>query len=149
MLIISCWKHRWFYSEPGHQNPYKTVYSIFKFAKSHKYPLRRSAFTHCDNYIPSRLDFAKERFGGPFTTEQVENVKTFLRILLVLVALGPVFALEVPASFFIFPMFGLHFNYLQATLNEYCYGDFLWKFLVTLFNWDQVVPKLILFPLYI
>ena len=109
--------------EPGHQNPYKTVYSILKFAKIHKHPLRRSAFTHCDNYIPSRLDFAKERFGGTFTTEQVENVKTFLRILLVLVALGPVFALEVPASFFIFPMFGLHFHHLQATLNEDCNGD--------------------------
>ena len=30
------------------------------------------------SYIPSRLDFAKERFGGPFTTEQVETAKNFL-----------------------------------------------------------------------
>ena len=149
LLIISCWKNRWFYSEPRHQNPYKTVYSILKFAKIHKHPLRRSAFTHCDNYIPSRLDFDKERFGGPFTTEQVENVKTFLRILLVLVALGPVFVLEVPASFFIFPMFGLHFHHLQATLNEDCSGDSMWKLLAALLNWNQIVPKLILFPLYI
>ena len=79
LLLISYWKRRWFYNEPGHQNPYKTVYGVFKFAKNHKYPLRRSAFTHCDNYIPSRLDFAKERFGGPFTTEQVENVKNFFK----------------------------------------------------------------------
>ena len=62
LLVISYWKPRWFHSEPGHQNPYKTVYEVLKFAKSHKHPLRRSAFTHCDNYIPSRLDFAKERF---------------------------------------------------------------------------------------
>ena len=94
LLLISCWKRRWFHSEPGHHNPYKTVYDVIKFARSHKHPLQRSAFTHCDNYIPSRLDFAKERFGGPFTTEQVEDVKTFLRILLVLFAVGPVFALE-------------------------------------------------------
>ena len=103
LLLISYWKRKWFHSEPGHQNPYKTVYKVIKFAKSHKYPLQRSAFTHCDNSIPSRLDFAKERFGGPFTTEQVENVKTFLRILLILFAVGPIFALEVPASFLIAP----------------------------------------------
>ena len=102
LLLISCLKRQRFHIEPGHQNPYRTVYGIIKFAKSHKHPLQRSAFTHCDNYIPSRLDFAKERFGGPFTTEQVENVKTFLRILLILFAVGPVFALEVPGSVFIF-----------------------------------------------
>ena len=56
--------------------------------KGHKHPLQRSAFTFSENYIPSRLDFAKERFGGQFTTEQVENVKIFLRILLILFALG-------------------------------------------------------------
>ena len=39
LLLISYWKRRWFYSEPGHQNPYKAVYGVFKFAKNHKYPL--------------------------------------------------------------------------------------------------------------
>ena len=109
LLLISCWKRRWFHSEPGHHNPYKTVYDVIKFSKSHKHPLHRSAFTYCDNYIPSRLDFAKERFGGPFTTEQVEDVKTFLRILLVLLAVGPAFILEVPASYFIFPFLACTF----------------------------------------
>ena len=70
----------------------------------HKYPIKQSAFTHCDNYIPSRLDFAKDRYGRPFTTEQVENVKTFLQILLVLFAVGPVFCMEVAASDFVFPL---------------------------------------------
>ena len=60
LLLVSYWKRQWFLSEPGHQNPYKSVYGILKFAKGHKHPLRRSAFTHSDNYIPSRLDFAKE-----------------------------------------------------------------------------------------
>ena len=41
LLVISYWKRRWFHSEPGHQNPYKTVYEVLKFAKSHKHPLRR------------------------------------------------------------------------------------------------------------
>ena len=147
LLLISYWKRRWFYSEPGHQNPYKTVYGVFKFAKNHKYPLRRSAFTHCDNYIPSRLDFAKERFGGPCTIEQVENVKTFLRILLILFAVGPVFVLEVPASYFIAPLFSIHFHQIHIE-REYCSGKFLPDILMEILGW-VLAPILLLFPLYI
>ena len=75
LLLISCWKHQWFHIEHGYQNPYRIVYRILKFAKHHKRPLRCSAFTYSENYIPSRLDFAKERFGAPFTTEQVEMLR--------------------------------------------------------------------------
>ena len=71
------------------------------------------------------MDFAKERFGGPFTTEQVENVKTFFRILLVLFAIGPVFTLEVPASYFVAPLFGLHFHHYSANKQDYCSGKVL------------------------
>ena len=147
LLLISYWKRRWFYGEPGHQNPYKTVYGVFKFAKNHKYPLRRSAFTHCDNYIPSRLDFTKERFGGPFTTEQVENVKTFLRILLILLAVGPVFVLEVPASYFIAPLFSIHFHQFHME-REYCSVKFMLDILMEILGW-VLAPILLLFPLYI
>ena len=96
LLLSGYLKRKWFHIEPGHQKPYKTV----NFAKSHKHPLRCSAFTHNDDYVPSRLDFAKERFRGPFSTEQVENVKTSLRMLVILFTIGPSFALEVPASYF-------------------------------------------------
>jgi hypothetical protein len=135
LLLIGCLKRQWFHIEPGRQNPYKTVYNVINFAKSHKHPLRRSAFTHNDNYIPSRLDFAKERFGGPFTTEQVENVKIFLRMLAILLAIGPSFALEVPGSYFIFPLFGLHVIHrhgaptthtLKTIMNRHWPGKFLW-----------------------
>ena len=109
LLIISRWKRQWFHTEPGQENPYKIVFQVIQFARKLKYPVQRSAFTHSNDYIPSRIDFAKERYGDPFTTEQVENVKTFFRIsLLVLLALGPTFALEVPASFLVFPVFELH-----------------------------------------
>ena len=36
----------------------------------------------------------KEKYGGPFTVEKVENVKVFVSILKVLIALGPIFAVE-------------------------------------------------------
>ena len=108
ILIFSCWKRHWFYTEPGQRNPYKTVMKVLIFAKNHTYPLRRSAFTFDDRFVPTRIDFAKDMFGGPFTTEQVEDVKTFLRIMVVLLVLGPIYALEVPTSYFLFPTFSLH-----------------------------------------
>ena len=94
LMILTCWKRHWFYTEPGQNNPYKTVIKVLDFVRKHKYPLQRSAFTYCFNERPSRIDYAKERYGGPFTTEQVEDVKTFVRILLLLVSLGPIFAME-------------------------------------------------------
>ena len=71
LLIITCCKRQWFYTEPSHRNPYWNVLKVLNFARKHKYPLQRSAFTYCDDERPSRIDFAKSRYGGPFTTEQV------------------------------------------------------------------------------
>ena len=146
LLIISRWKRHWFYIEPGHQNPYKTVFNVIKFVKNHKHPLRRSAFTYCDDYVPSRIDFAKQRFGGPFTTEQVENVKTFLRIVTVLLATGPLFVLEVPASYFIFPLFGLHsLKYHKHIGRDYCKNGHVIVGTGSLMN---LFSTLVVFPVY-
>ena len=70
--------------EPKSQNPFKLVYQVVKYAIKHKYPRQRSAFTYCEDVIPSRIDFGKNKYGGPFTTEQVEDVKTLARIIIVL-----------------------------------------------------------------
>ena len=69
--------------EPITQNPFKLVYNVIKFAIKNKHPRCRSAFTYCEDELPSRLDLGKHKYGGPFTTEQVEDVKTFLRLLMV------------------------------------------------------------------
>ena len=73
----------WLIIEPKSQNPFQTVLRVLKYAARHKYPERRSAFTYGEKDIPSRIDFGKEKYGGPFTTTEVEDVKTFFRILLV------------------------------------------------------------------
>ena len=52
----------------------------------------KSAFTVNKDH-PPRLDLAKRRYGGPFTTLQVENVKTFYRLLLVLCSMVTVLIL--------------------------------------------------------
>ena len=58
------------------------------YTRKHRYPIQRSAFTYCDDEVPSRLDYAKERYGRPFTTEQVEDVKTFFKILMLCIDLA-------------------------------------------------------------
>ena len=89
-LCIQRYKRHWFLIDSGSKNPYKLVYKVLKFAKNHTHPINRSAFTYCEDELPSRLDLGKEKYGGPFTTEQVEDVKTFLGILRILLTLGPI-----------------------------------------------------------
>ena len=75
------------YVAKGGTNPFKSMWKVLSFAYKHKYPVNRSAFTYCEEQTPSRLDLGKKQYGGPFTMEDVEDVKTFLRLLLVLVTL--------------------------------------------------------------
>ena len=100
-------KRVWFLLEPAGINPYKLVYRVVKFACQHKVPLNRSAFTYCEDELPSRLDLGKSKYGGPFTTKQVEDVKAFLGILKVLLSIGPAFFLQT-ASQAILPVFSRH-----------------------------------------
>ena len=72
----------------GYDDPYKTLFRIINFARKHKAPIRRSAMTYCERDIPSRLDLGKTKYGGPYSHESVENVKTFLRILVVFLSLS-------------------------------------------------------------
>ena len=145
LLVISCWKCRWFLSEPGYQNPYKVVCGVFKFAKSHKHPLRRSAFTHFDDYIPSiGWTLPRRDLEDHSTTEHVENVKTFVRILLVLFSVGPAFALEVPGSYFVAPLFGMHFHHFVGSA-QYCKDKIPMEDLLEIAG-VLVLPSFILFP---
>ena len=61
-------------------NPVKLIVRVLCYARKHKYPENRSALTYWEEEAPSRLDLGKEKYGGPFTEEQVEDVKTILRL---------------------------------------------------------------------
>ena len=84
-----------------------------KFACQHKVPIQRSAFTFCEDDIPSGLDLGKAKYGGPFSTEQVEHVKAFYGILKVLFALVPVFFLQVPGKAYVVCIHYLNFTFQQ------------------------------------
>ena len=68
-------------------NPVKLVVKVLNYARKNKYPRSRSALTYWEESAPSRLDLGKDKYGGPFTEEEVEDVKTFFRYLPLLVCL--------------------------------------------------------------
>ena len=79
-------KH-WLIDHRSTQHPLRTIYRVLKYAKQHKCPVDRSAFTYWEEEIPSRIDLGKSKYGGPFTTEEVEDVKTILRVVAILATL--------------------------------------------------------------
>ena len=87
LILDFCFHHK-LIKEPVTVNPVSLIFKVLKYAVKHKYPVQRSAFTYCENEQPTRLDYGKLKYGGPFTTEQVEDVKTFWRMLLVIVVLS-------------------------------------------------------------
>ena len=100
------------------------VYQVLKYAWKTKHVGKRSAFTHWENKTPSRIDLGKEKFGGPFTEEEVEDTKAFWRIVAVL--LSP-FGIFIPYYTVVFDVLS-YINKLDGaitTLNGY--GSFvLW-----------------------
>ena len=87
MLVFFCVSKKHFYIQRAGFNPFKNIYRVLKYAWKHKVPERRSAFTYWEEDIPPRIDLGKDKYGGPFTTEEVEDTKTFLRILPLLLCL--------------------------------------------------------------
>ena len=102
LSVKNCFMSKWFVRETvissanyasrdrrtDNSNPYHLIYCVLKFAKEHKSPIRRSALTYWEDDIPSRIDLGKRKYGGPFTTEEIEDVKTFFQLLKLLLSLS-------------------------------------------------------------
>ena len=102
-----------FIQSQGYDDPYKTVLRVVHFACKHKTPIKRSAMTYCESDLPSRLDLAKTKYGGPYTNEAVENVKTFCRILLVILSLGGFFFVS-SGPYIQIPAFLKHYENIKS-----------------------------------
>ena len=87
-VIISnlLFKH-WLDTTPYIINPIKLIAKVLKYAWNNKYPRNRSALTYWEEDCPSRLDLGKEKYGGPFSVEEVEDVKTVLRLIPLLICI--------------------------------------------------------------
>ena len=146
---IAHYKRQWFMIDSGSRNPYKLVYKVIKFTVQHKIPIRRSAFTYCEDELPSRMDLGKEKYGGPFTTEQVEDVKVFLGILSLLLTFGAIFVTEIAVSNVLYKFsrhFQDYFNYRHTIFKRRYRFAFFVDFLSGGFP-DSMIICLI--PLYL
>ena len=86
-ILLSFMAKKYLRIEETYKNPLRIVIKVVIYSLKHKHPERRSAFTYWENYIPSRIDLGKEKYGGPFTYEQVEDVKTMFGLLLLIVSM--------------------------------------------------------------
>ena len=85
-------------------NPVKHIGQVLNYARKNNYPRNHSALTYWEEDYPSRLDFGKEKYSGPFSVEQVEDVKTVLRLISLLISIVGLFcAREFTVNFFSIP----------------------------------------------
>ena len=112
----------WLTIEPVGPNPFKLVLRVIKFTATHKHPIRRSAFTHCEDERPSRIDFAKSKYGGPFTTEEVEDVKTCLRMLVIVLCIS---TFLVPSWTYLSSVGNLYTHFPLSSEITQCYDVFI------------------------
>ena len=96
VLIMDCLYHKWLDTNNKTGNPIKLIFQVLNYARKNKCPRLRSALTYIDEEHPSRLDFGKHKFGGPFTEEEVEDIKTIFRLIpLLLSVFGVIFLCEI------------------------------------------------------
>ena len=84
--VLRRYRQEFFIQRAG-ANPFKMTYRVLSYSWRHTCPENRSAFTYWEDDVPPRIDLGKNKYGGPFMNEEVEDVKTFLRLSLLLVSL--------------------------------------------------------------
>lgn len=120
ILIItsSCIFRKWFVTTCQTVNPLKLISGVLNYARKIRYPQNRSALTYWQNDYPPRIDFGKNKYGGPFSEEEVENVKTFFRLLPLLLCTQMVFIPAEPLS-----RFHQAINNTQQSIGECLIGS--------------------------
>ena len=87
VLITNYLFKHWLDTTPHIVNPVKDISEVLNYARKNKHPRNRSALTYWEEDYPLRLDLGKEKYGGPFSEEQVEDVKTVLRLIPLLISI--------------------------------------------------------------
>ncbi len=137
----------WLIIEPNPPKSFTLIYRVLKFAAKHKAPLNRSALTYWEEDVPSRMDLGKSRYGGPFTTEQVEDVKSILRLFTMSLPLWLIlFALAFNPTFHDISLqhrYVKFYNFTNCTsdmLFSFTYSDHLWSMIGILINEFFIYP---------
>ena len=128
------------------RNPYKMIYQVLKYAWQHKCPKNRSAFTYWENKIISRINLGKQKYGGPFNETDVEDVKTFWRIVGILLS---TFGFYIPYYIVVDGVFPYLNAMKGATTSLNGYGSVvLWKALDEQIIILVPLVELIILPLF-
>ena len=85
--VVICVKKHYLNTARISRNSLQNIFLVLKYSWQHTFPENRSAFTYWEEDIPARIDFGKNKYGGPFTNEEVEDVKTFFHMLVLLLSL--------------------------------------------------------------
>ena len=128
IIISDCFCQNWLDKTHKVTDPIKLIIQVLNYTRKHSYPERRSAFTYLDEEQPTRMDFGKEKFGGPFTEEEVEDVRTVLQLISLIICVSfYMIAEETPELFFT--------KYLQIVSKQMRvlgFGISIWLFPVLL-----------------
>lgn len=82
-LVLDFLFHSCLTKEQPRGKPLKLIFNVVRFSMRHRCSIR-SEFE-----MPSRFNIAKRIYGGPFTSQQVEDVKSMLQIVM-LIAFGSI-----------------------------------------------------------
>ena len=156
LCLVSICGH-WIEVTTIRNNPLKLIWQVLRFAAKHKYPLYRSALTYWEDEIPSRINLGKDKYGGPFTNEQVEDVKTFFRMIgLGLSCIAPAIAGFLAADDFVLSVSQnltstvMDFHYTSLTDDSKCTQSLYGAFLSNVHIWICIYvlcSELIVYPL--
>ena len=107
-LVLHQTLQHWYFRNALRENCIKLVLNVLWFAARVKrhVPQHRRAFRYGEGKI-SRINLAKMRYDGKFASDQVEDVKTFCMVCLILVCLGGYFFTQSGVSV----LFGVHLEY--------------------------------------
>ena len=81
IIVTTAFCEHWLDTIPQITNPIRLIVKVLNYARKNKHPRNCSALTYWEEDYPSRLNLGKRKYGGPFSEEQVEDVKTSLRLL--------------------------------------------------------------------
>ena len=123
--------------------PLSLIFSVVKFSMKH-----RHSFV-IENETPSRFNVAKRIYGGPFTSQQVEDVKSMLRIILLIAVCSIVCAALIPVGYATFKMEYSLMNWSKQNGLTGCYERFFVYYNDFFFTIGIVVLyELIMYPLF-
>ena len=89
---------QWLVEQHLTKKPFSEVLKVIRYS-IRKRKVRYEFITGDDDEIPSLFDVAKHQYGGPFTSLQVDNVRTFLKVIAVLATCGILFGAIMPIEY--------------------------------------------------